>query len=96
MVPSSYSKLTAYVYFVNLSSGCLYFCVRAGKTYQALEILKRAENGVYCGPLRLLALEVCLVASGAWLRLCYTNSNSALPWKGHLLGFSMGTADLCF
>ncbi|MDO4331662.1 MAG: helicase-related protein [Eubacteriales bacterium] len=29
-----------------------------GKTYQALERLKRAENGVYLGPLRLLALEV--------------------------------------
>ncbi|MCM1025509.1 MAG: DEAD/DEAH box helicase [Roseburia sp.] len=29
-----------------------------GKTYQALERLKQAENGVYLGPLRLLALEV--------------------------------------
>ncbi len=29
-----------------------------GKTYQALERLKLAENGVYLGPLRLLALEV--------------------------------------
>lgn len=29
-----------------------------GKTYQALERLKTAENGVYLGPLRLLALEV--------------------------------------
>lgn len=29
-----------------------------GKTYQALERLKMAENGVYLGPLRLLALEV--------------------------------------
>lgn len=29
-----------------------------GKTYQALERLKRAESGVYLGPLRLLALEV--------------------------------------
>lgn len=29
-----------------------------GKTYQALERLKEAENGVYLGPLRLLALEV--------------------------------------
>ena len=30
----------------------------SGKTYHALEALKRAENGVYAGPLRLLALEV--------------------------------------
>ncbi|MCI9142357.1 MAG: ATP-dependent helicase [Lachnospiraceae bacterium] len=29
-----------------------------GKTYQALERLKLAQNGVYLGPLRLLALEV--------------------------------------
>ena len=29
-----------------------------GKTYHALERLKMAENGVYLGPLRLLALEV--------------------------------------
>ena len=30
----------------------------SGKTYQALERLKKARNGVYLGPLRLLALEV--------------------------------------
>ena len=29
-----------------------------GKTYRALERLQQAENGVYLGPLRLLALEV--------------------------------------
>lgn len=30
----------------------------SGKTYQALERLKEAKNGLYLGPLRLLALEV--------------------------------------
>lgn len=30
----------------------------SGKTYHALEALKRCERGVFCGPLRLLALEV--------------------------------------
>ncbi len=30
----------------------------SGKTYRALERLKTAENGIYLGPLRLLALEV--------------------------------------
>lgn len=30
----------------------------SGKTYQSLERLKKAKNGVYLGPLRLLALEV--------------------------------------
>ena len=31
----------------------------SGKTYEALQALKAAETGVYLGPLRLLALEVC-------------------------------------
>jgi ATP-dependent RNA helicase SUPV3L1/SUV3 len=30
----------------------------SGKTYHALESLKRGNSGAYCGPLRLLALEV--------------------------------------
>eukprot|EP01083_Nonionella_stella_P055380 146114_1 len=30
----------------------------SGKTYHALEALKKAKNGVYCAPLRLLAWEV--------------------------------------
>ena len=30
----------------------------SGKTYAALEALAQANHGVYCGPLRLLALEV--------------------------------------
>ncbi|KAI8916077.1 P-loop containing nucleoside triphosphate hydrolase protein [Gorgonomyces haynaldii] len=30
----------------------------SGKTYQALKRFAEAENGVYCGPLRLLAFEV--------------------------------------
>lgn len=30
----------------------------SGKTYNALEAMKRANSGVYCGPLRLLAMEV--------------------------------------
>ena len=30
----------------------------SGKTYNALAALKEAWSGVYCGPLRLLALEV--------------------------------------
>ena len=31
----------------------------SGKTYQALQALRKASSGVYLGPLRLLALEVC-------------------------------------
>jgi ATP-dependent RNA helicase SUPV3L1/SUV3 len=30
----------------------------SGKTYQALKRLREAQSGLYCGPLRLLALEV--------------------------------------
>jgi len=30
----------------------------SGKTHQAIQCLKRAQNGVYLGPLRLLALEI--------------------------------------
>jgi ATP-dependent RNA helicase SUPV3L1/SUV3 len=30
----------------------------SGKTYQALQALASAKRGVYCGPLRLLAMEV--------------------------------------
>lgn len=30
----------------------------SGKTYNALQAFKAAEKGVYCGPLRLLAMEV--------------------------------------
>jgi len=30
----------------------------SGKTYQAMERLKRAQSGVYCSPLRLLAWEI--------------------------------------
>lgn len=29
----------------------------SGKTYNALQALKTCETGLYCGPLRLLALE---------------------------------------
>ena len=32
--------------------------VGSGKTYQALQALKEADSGAYCGPLRLLAWEV--------------------------------------
>lgn len=30
----------------------------SGKTYNALLAMRSAESGVYCGPLRLLAMEV--------------------------------------
>lgn len=30
----------------------------SGKTYHALQRFKQADSGIYCGPLRLLAMEV--------------------------------------
>ena len=30
----------------------------SGKTYHALKRLEKSNNGLYCGPLRLLALEI--------------------------------------
>lgn len=30
----------------------------SGKTHNALEALKQSKKGIYCGPLRLLAMEV--------------------------------------
>jgi ATP-dependent RNA helicase SUPV3L1/SUV3 len=31
----------------------------SGKTYHALERFLGAKSGIYCGPLKLLAVEVC-------------------------------------
>lgn len=37
---------------------CLCRPTNSGKTYQALQALRRADSGVYAGPLRLLAWQV--------------------------------------
>ena len=42
----------------------------SGKTHAALQALKAAETGVYCGPLRLLAWEACLCQCS-----CLTQNN---------------------
>lgn len=43
----------------------------SGKTYNALQAMCEAQSGVYCGPLRLLAMEVYddLNASGTFCNL---------------------------
>eukprot|EP00798_Chlamydomonas_sp_ICE-L_P031270 gene31270-6414_t len=49
----------------------------SGKTYNALEALKKADVGIYCAPLRLLAVEVfgalnqvrVKTGSGEWLHM---------------------------
>lgn len=42
----------------------------SGKTYQALQALAAAKRGVYCGPLRLLAMEVGGLRGGGRSALC--------------------------
>lgn len=48
----------------------------SGKTYQALQALAAAKRGVYCGPLRLLAMEVGGLRGGAF---CTMRALSTLP-----------------
>jgi hypothetical protein len=40
----------------------------SGKTYTALQALAGAQRGVYCGPLRLLAMEVYETLNAAGVR----------------------------
>ncbi len=40
----------------------------SGKTYHALERFLGAKSGIYCGPLKLLAVEVCGARSDDKLR----------------------------
>ena len=56
-----------------------------GKTYHALEALKRAENGVYAGPLRLLALEVHerLNDAGVYCSLFTGQERREVPFATH-------------
>ena len=51
----------------------------SGKTYQALERLKLAQNGVYLGPLRLLALEVYEKMNDAGIPCTMLTGQECLP-----------------
>lgn len=57
----------------------------SGKTYHALEALKRAENGLYAGPLRLLALEVHerLNDAGIYCSLFTGQERKEVPFATH-------------
>lgn len=54
----------------------------SGKTYTALQALRRAQSGAYCGPLRLLALEVAdsLNEAGVWCNLV-TGEEAKVGWQ---------------
>lgn len=57
----------------------------SGKTHWALEALKRANNGVYAGPLRLLAVEVYerLNTSGVYCSLFTGQERREVPFASH-------------
>lgn len=60
----------------------------SGKTFQALERLKQAgtEGGIYCGPLRLLALEIFdrLNADGFYTSLVTGQEKKVVPFATHV------------
>ncbi|KAF0733463.1 hypothetical protein Ae201684P_005207 [Aphanomyces euteiches] len=59
----------------------------SGKTYEALQRLKQAENGgLYCGPLRLLALEIyeTLNMDGVYCSLITGEEKREIPLATHV------------
>ncbi|KAI8473274.1 MAG: P-loop containing nucleoside triphosphate hydrolase protein [Monoraphidium minutum] len=58
----------------------------SGKTYQALQALAVAERGVYCGPLRLLAMEVYEQLNAEGVRCDMVTGQEVLrvPGSGHV------------
>jgi len=59
----------------------------SGKTYEALQRLKQApDSGLYCGPLRLLALEIYenLNMSGVYCSLVTGEEKREIPLATHV------------
>ncbi|GMF26315.1 unnamed protein product [Phytophthora lilii] len=60
----------------------------SGKTHQALERLKQAgeDGGIYCGPLRLLALEIFerMNADGLYTSLVTGQEKKLVPYSTHV------------
>lgn len=57
----------------------------SGKTYQALERLKKANRGLYLGPLRLLAAEIyeTLTSAGIYTNLFTGQEKREIPFATH-------------
>ena len=57
----------------------------SGKTYDSIQRLKTAKNGVYLGPLRLLALEMCdnLNMNGVPCSLLTGEESVPVPFSNH-------------
>lgn len=58
----------------------------SGKTYNALERFKKASSGLYCGPLRLLAMEVydSVNADGVYCSLITGQERKEVPFANHV------------
>jgi len=58
----------------------------SGKTFEALRSLSRAGTGIYCSPLRLLALEISekLTAQGTPCNLLTGQEVREVPGASHL------------
>lgn len=58
----------------------------SGKTYHALQAMQRAETGVYCGPLRLLAMEVYDTCNqkGTYCDLVTGQERKQVPFAKHV------------
>ena len=54
----------------------------SGKTYNAIEALKRAGDGVYLGPLRLLALEMFDKLNAAGIKCSLLTGEESIPTEG--------------
>eukprot|EP00884_Botryococcus_braunii_P014946 jgi/Botrbrau1/23452/Bobra.106_1s0010.2 len=57
----------------------------SGKTHNALEAFKQAKNGIYCGPLRLLAMEVYdrMNSEGIYCNLVTGQERKEVPGAQH-------------
>lgn len=58
----------------------------SGKTYNAIQRFKDASSGIYCGPLRLLAMEVfdSVNADGVYCSLSTGQEKKEVPFANHV------------
>ncbi|XP_014515515.1 DExH-box ATP-dependent RNA helicase DExH18, mitochondrial [Vigna radiata var. radiata] len=66
----------------------IYHCgpTNSGKTYNALQRFMEAKKGIYCSPLRLLAMEVFdkVNAKGIYCSLLTGQENKRVPFSDHI------------
>ncbi|KAJ7970977.1 putative ATP-dependent RNA helicase, mitochondrial [Quillaja saponaria] len=66
----------------------IYHCgpTNSGKTYNALQRFMEAEKGIYCSPLRLLAMEVFdkVNARGVYCSLLTGQEKKSVPFSNHV------------